>query len=137
MTRPSACIRKAKDAEATHDALRLQSLRSGAIPGAYWALMSHRHVTADLRQRAFGDVHMLSHLVGAANRADIRRLAALEQDNAQWQERAERLQERVAELLEQNQRLQRGIERLETESAVANARPAEASVDTEALRRDL
>jgi chromosome segregation ATPase len=30
----------------------------------------------------FGDVHMLSHLVGAANRADIRRLRELQQDNA-------------------------------------------------------
>ena len=29
---------------------------------------------------AFGDVHMLSHLVGASNRADIRRLSALEEE---------------------------------------------------------
>jgi hypothetical protein len=30
----------------------------------------------------FGEVHMLSHLVGASNRADIRRLRALEEENA-------------------------------------------------------
>src|SRR5262249_56449253 len=35
----------------------------------------------DIVNRVFGDVHMLSHLVGAANRADIRRLRELKQDN--------------------------------------------------------
>src|SRR5215468_4402580 len=33
-------------------------------------------------RKAFGDVHMLSHMVGAANRADIRRLCRLEEENA-------------------------------------------------------
>jgi hypothetical protein len=33
-------------------------------------------------RRVFGEVHMLSHLVGASNRADIRRLSALEAHNA-------------------------------------------------------
>ncbi len=87
-------------------ALWQQSLNAGEVPGAYWALLTHRRSTAALRQQAFGDVHMLSHLVGAANRADIRRLVALEQDNAEWRERAERQQERLAELvLERDQAL--------------------------------
>ena len=38
--------------------------------------------TDALMRRAFGDVHMLSHMVGAANRADIRRLRQLEEENA-------------------------------------------------------
>jgi len=50
----------------------------GDIPGPYWALMTHPEATQDTRHRAFGDVHMLSHLAGATNRADIRRLAELE-----------------------------------------------------------
>ena len=41
---------------------------------------------------AFGEVHMLSHLVGAANRADIRRLCQLEQENAELRERLDRQQ---------------------------------------------
>lgn len=72
-----------------------QALDSGEVPGAYWALLSHRHATPELRQRVFGDVHMLSHLVGAANRADIRRLVALERENAELRDRAERQQERL------------------------------------------
>ncbi|MBA5819314.1 DUF2325 domain-containing protein, partial [Escherichia coli] len=47
-----------------------EALKSGDIPPAYWALMTHPRTTMGVRQVAFGDLHMLSHLVGAANRAD-------------------------------------------------------------------
>ena len=82
-----------------------EALRHGEIPGAYWAILTHRDVTADLRQKAFGDVHMLSHLVGAANRADIRRLVALERDNEELRERAERQQIRSHDALEERDQL--------------------------------
>jgi hypothetical protein len=58
-----------------------EALRSGDIPGAYWAVLSHPLATDALMRRAFGDVHMLSHMIGAANRADIRRLRQLEEEN--------------------------------------------------------
>jgi hypothetical protein len=72
---------RAKDPAAL---LRLwdESLKQGNIPGAYWAVLTHPLTTEDIVIRVFGDVHMLSHLVGAANRADIRRLRELQQDNA-------------------------------------------------------
>src|SRR5262245_4677383 len=57
--------------------------RTGDIPGAYWALLTHPATTQELVHAAFADVHMLSHLVGAANRADIRRLATLETERAE------------------------------------------------------
>jgi len=43
--------------------------------------------------KVFGDVHMLSHMVGAANRADIRRLCRLEEENAAFSAKLE-LQQR-------------------------------------------
>ena len=49
-------------------------------PGPYWALLTHPTANKDLIGEAFSDVHMLSHLVGAANRADIRRLQELERE---------------------------------------------------------
>ena len=55
-----------------------RALAEGDIPGPYWALMTHPRSTSVLMMRAFGEVHMLSHLAGATNRADIRRLRALE-----------------------------------------------------------
>src|SRR5215471_14913147 len=60
---------RAKDA-AGMLALWEDSLKQGDIPGAYWAVLTHPATTKDVVKRVFGDVHMLSHLVGAANRAD-------------------------------------------------------------------
>ena len=54
------------------------ALAKGDIPGPYWALMTHPLTTEALLVRAFGEVHMLSHLTGAANRADVRRLRGTE-----------------------------------------------------------
>ncbi|MEJ8852957.1 DUF2325 domain-containing protein [Variovorax robiniae] len=127
---------KAKDAEAL-EALWQQALQGGSIAGAYWALMSHRHVTAELRQRAFGDVHMLSHLVGAANRADIRRLAALEQETGDWREQSEHQQARIAELLQENQQLRRRVGELEMDITLARAKPTEPAGAVESLQQEL
>jgi hypothetical protein len=108
---------KAPDAEAL-SALWEEALRQGEIPGAYWAVLTHRRVSSALRQKAFGDVHMLSHLVGAANRADIRRLINLERENAELRERAERQQLRSHELLEERDQL---IAHLQAQLAEAQA----------------
>lgn len=54
------------------------NVKSGRIPGAFWATMSHRLIDELSSQLVFGDVHMLSHMVGAANRADLKRLDELE-----------------------------------------------------------
>ncbi len=92
----------AKDAQAL-TRLWQQALASGDVPGAYWAVLTHRRATPELRQRTFGDVHMLSHLVGAANRADIRRLAALARENAELRERADSQQDRIAQLQDERE----------------------------------
>lgn len=73
------------------------SLKKGDVASAYWAIMSHPVATLDVRQRVFGDVHMLSHLVGAANRADIRRLVELEAENAALQDKLDDQQSRAHE----------------------------------------
>src|SRR6201996_2446392 len=88
---------QARDEEALL-ALWNESLKNGDIPPAYWALMTHPFATMPVRQKAFGELHMLSHLVGAANRADIRRLVALEEENAALKEKVERQQSRLQEL---------------------------------------
>jgi hypothetical protein len=93
-------IRRFEQADDDAELLDLwdEALKNGDIPPAYWALMTHPHATVQMRQKAFGDVHMLSHLVGAANRADIRRLVALEAENAGLREKAERQQSRLQEI---------------------------------------
>src|ERR1700722_15476739 len=82
---------KAKDTAAVA-ALWEEALGRGDIPGAYWALLTHPAATDAMVKDVFGKVHMLSHLVGAANRADIRRLRQLEEDNAALAAKLERQQ---------------------------------------------
>ena len=87
-------IRKFEKAT-TEDAVRAlwaDAVRRGEIPAAYWATLTHPAATHAVIREAFGEVHMLSHLVGAANRADIRRLCQLEADNAALQARLDRQQ---------------------------------------------
>jgi hypothetical protein len=85
---------RAKDAAAL-SALWEDALGRGDIPGAYWALLTHPAATDAMVKDAFGKVHMLSHLVGAANRADIRRLRLLEDDNAALAAKLERQQRQL------------------------------------------
>jgi hypothetical protein len=71
------------------------SIQSGDIPGAYWALLSHPVSSDAIVKEAFRDVHMLSHLVGAANRADVRRLRQLEEQNGALIEKLNRQQQQL------------------------------------------
>jgi len=66
--------------------------RLGDIAGPYWAVLTHRATDAAVLSRVFGDVHMLSHLLGAANRADIQRLARLEAERDGLQLKCDRQQ---------------------------------------------
>lgn len=94
------CVR-----EATTNAWET-ALEDGDIPGPYWAIMSHPMTPQDLAERMYADIHMLSHLVGASNRADIRRLRDLEQEltearetlDAQRKRHADRMAEKAREI---------------------------------------
>jgi Uncharacterized protein conserved in bacteria (DUF2325) len=86
----------AQFAKATDEpALRTQwseAVKRGDIPGAYWAALTHPAATQAIIRDAFGEVHMLSHLVGSANRADLKRLCQLEAEKAELEARLARQQ---------------------------------------------
>ena len=48
------------------------ALAEGNMPGPFWALMSYSKTPPDLQERAYADVHMLSHIKGATRRENIR-----------------------------------------------------------------
>jgi Uncharacterized protein conserved in bacteria (DUF2325) len=99
--RYEATIKRFNRAEDADEVRRLwdEARRGGEIPGAYWALLTHPATTQELMRSAFGDVHMLSHLVGAANRADIRRLATLETERADLALKVEKQQAQLREAI--------------------------------------
>jgi uncharacterized protein DUF2325 len=80
-------------------ALRAGAVKRAEIPGGYWAILTHPDTTEDLARAVFGEVHMLSHLVGAANRADIRRLRDLEAENTELQAKVMRQQVHLREAI--------------------------------------
>jgi len=123
-TRYAGAVRRfaaARDADALLARWK-DALATGDIPPAYWALMTHPCATLEVRQTAFGDLHMLSHLVGAANRADIRRLVALEAERAEQQAKIERQQMRLQQLSAERDAARHALAEHQSQ---AGARPAQ------------
>jgi hypothetical protein len=98
---------KAKD-DASIAALWRKAVASGDIPGAYWAVLTHPDSSDKLVQTAFGDVHMLSHLMGATNCADLQRMHRLEDENAALVGKLERQQRQLRDgFVERDRKIER------------------------------
>jgi hypothetical protein len=98
-----------------------QSFDRGDISGPYWALMSHPASPPALIRDIFGEVHMLSHLVGSASRLDIARLTQLEKHLEQVREKAERQELRLRAAADERTNQQQRIHQLEERLIQAEA----------------
>lgn len=89
-----------------------EAVARGDVPGALWATLTHPACDEDLSTRAYEEVHMLSHQVGAGQRADLRQLtaareelAALRRDfdalHARSRQQVEERDQRISDLTEQ------------------------------------
>jgi hypothetical protein len=85
---------KARDAEALV-ALWEESLATGDVPGGLWALMTHPRADQRVLTRAYEEVHMLSHQIGAGQRADLKRLTETRAQLEQIQRDFDSLQRRT------------------------------------------
>ena len=72
---------------------------NGRIAGAYWAVMTHAHVSEEFRQKAFGDVHMLSHVLGRTTHAAAVKASELEGRIEELEAKLARQAERHAETI--------------------------------------
>lgn len=122
---------KAKTAEEVR-ALWLAALERGDIPGAYWAALSHPATDQAVVSEVFGEVHMLSHLVGTSNRADIVRLRQLEGELGERDEKIARQEARLQRMARQRVELTRRIEELEEELRCQPVAAPMSEVDTSA-----
>jgi hypothetical protein len=82
-----------------------QAWAQGDITGAYWAVLTHKALTADLCQIVFGEVHMLSHLMAAANRHELKRFVQMERENAELHKRLEFERCKKQELVQERDQL--------------------------------
>jgi hypothetical protein len=120
------------DSEAALRTLWRDVVRRGDIPGAYWATLTHPLCNQAIIREAFGEVHMLSHLVGSANRADIRRLCLLEADKAVLEAKVARQQQALHEAVVSRDRQIHELRQSLADRIVSDA-TAGAATDTTAL----
>lgn len=57
-------------------------LGMGQVAAGMWVVMTHKHSSDKIRHIVYGDVHMLSHQLGAGQTADLRQLQVLRQEVA-------------------------------------------------------
>src|SRR5271163_2985567 len=123
--RHEGAIRRFAKAETTIQlrALWKQALDQGEIAGPYFALLTHPATNDELVQDVFGDVHMLSHQVGAAARLDIARLRRLEAELGERDDKIARQQARLAAAAAERLAMRETIDRLEARLAASEAVP--------------
>lgn len=81
------------------------ALAQGEVAAALWAVMSHGRTTEKLAHIAYEDVHMLSHQVGAASRADLRKLSRLALANEEMAARLVRQQDKFTRQLAEKEEI--------------------------------
>jgi hypothetical protein len=111
-------------------------LQQGDIPGAYWAILTHPKANQRLIQNVFGEVHMLSHLVGAANRADIRRLRQMEIENSELQDKVARQQSQLRDAITKRDDAIRELRRELQETIARHHRSAQGSSECSSGAKD-
>jgi len=113
-------FKRCKSAEEIKD-LWKESFDFGNIPGPYWAALSHPNIDYEVTIKIYSDVHMLSHLIGSSNRADIARLSELEFELADVLEKNRSLiarnQKKLTQLRDQISCNQETISKLERENS--------------------
>jgi hypothetical protein len=96
-------------------ALWQEAFEQGGIPGGYWAVLTHPAIDRPLVEEVFGQVHMLSHMVGSSSRIDITRLRTLERELGERDAKISRQEARLSEVARERSEFLRKIEGLETE----------------------
>lgn len=119
-----------------------QALQSGNVAGPLWALATHPNTPTELLRQVFGDVHMLSHLAGASNRADLRRMTALEEMVTELRDTATRNKRQHVQQLAQKEAVIRQLEaelmrRLARDKSAADAGRTDQEEQLAASRQEL
>jgi hypothetical protein len=108
------------------------------VAGALWAAWSHADLGDDAGKTIYGDLHMLSHQVGAAVRADLRQLEQLKLDNARLRDEAQALRIGLSSAQREKDRvvadLQRRLADAEQRAALLGRRELELAEARKATR---
>ena len=127
------CFKSAKTTDAVA-ALWVQALRSGEVPGAYWAALTHPSCDAALQDLLGKDIHMFQHQAGAGARLEIARFQALAEEHAVLGRELGRVQERMTRVM-----AEKAEEMAKMQAALIQARAQVVAKDAQLtfLRQDL
>lgn len=100
---------RARDPE-TLETLWADCMARGEVAGAFWALMTHPKADERVQRQAYEEVHMLSHQVGAVQRADLKRLSETQEELESLRRDFEALVERGRRQAEERDALTRDLE---------------------------
>lgn len=84
-------------------------LQSGDVIGTFWALITHTNAGPELIKDAYGDIHMMSHLSGAGNRADIKQLKLLYSERNELRETCVMWQSRFQQESVENESIRKDL----------------------------
>ncbi|MGQ9370654.1 DUF2325 domain-containing protein [Azospirillum sp. ST 5-10] len=124
-----------------------EAVAAGNVAGALWAVMTLAAVPEEVRQRAYGDVHMMSHLMGGETRQRLRTVQEAERRCAELEARLLRSERAAADKLAEKDERIRQLEvalaerrrattaRSATATATVGRRTARTEREVETLRR--
>lgn len=116
-----------------------EAVSNGQVAGAYWALLSHSHVPDEIRNRVFGEVHMMSHLLGGSTRKIVGAAAELqtklERIEKQHSRASAQAREALAERDSEIAALKRQLAEARAQAEDASVRATTADPDTERMVR--
>lgn len=91
-------------------ALWRHEYEAGRIPGIYWAFQTYSHIPHELHVHAFGEVHMLSHVLGRSVHADIENVDALRMRVTDLESLVRRLRRRHSKIVSEKEQRIRALE---------------------------
>lgn len=110
------------------EALWERTLNEGDVPGGFWALVTHPMCGTRLARRAYEEVHMLSHQIGAGQRADLKKLQDARAETQRLRQELHAQQRRHRQAVDSRDRrlreLQAQVATAQEECRLAKAREA-------------
>lgn len=113
-----------------------EACKQGDIAGTFWTVMTHPIADETLQHEVYAQVHMLSHQIGALQRANLRELHRLQQCQTEWQLQSKELQKNIQERDQGLQILQKELQEAHLQVMKQELIPR-CAPETETLQRAL
>ena len=93
-----------------------KALHGGDVAGSYYVLLTSTRTPAAVRDKAVGEIHMLSHISGMSCRVDLKNLAKLKKENRDLSSQVEKLNLKYLKLVQTSEKKEAYLEKSLLES---------------------